>query len=188
MPYGSSNEYNKAVEWKDFTVIEMGQLFTVEFEDWDGTFIQTETVEEGNDAHKPEKDPSREGYNFTGWSPSYENVKSNLTITAQYERKKFTVRFYDNDKTTLLKEEQVGYMLYATAPEEPTHEGYHFTDWDTEFDVITSDLDVYAQYEINKYTVRFFEQDGMTQIGEDQTINWNEAATAPAEKDIPAVE
>ncbi len=188
VPYGSSNEYNKAVEWKDFTVIEMGQLFTVEFEDWDGTFIQTETVEEGNDAHKPEKDPSREGYNFTGWSPSYENVKSNLTITAQYERKKFTVRFYDNDKTTLLKEEQVGYMLYATAPEEPTHEGYHFTDWDTEFDVITSDLDVYAQYEINKYTVRFFEQDGMTQIGEDQTINWNEAATAPDEKDIPAVE
>ena len=28
----------------------------------------------------------------------------------------------------------------------------------------------------------------MTQIGENQTVNWNEAATAPEEKDIPAVE
>ena len=160
VPYGSSNEYNKAVEWKDFTVVEMGQSFTVTFEDWNGYVLKTETVLEGEDANKPAEDPSREGYNFIGWSPSYENVKSNLTITAQYEPKKFTVRFYDEDKTTLLKEEEVEYGLSAIAPEPPTHEGFDFFAWDNYFDVVTSDMDIYAVYTKSQYWIYFEDGDG----------------------------
>ena len=42
------------------------ETFTVTFVDYDGTVLKTETVESGNNATPP-ADPTREGYEFTGW-------------------------------------------------------------------------------------------------------------------------
>lgn len=58
--------------------------YTVTFVDWDGTVLKTQTVEEGSSATAP-SNPTRDGYTFIGWSGSYTNVTSNLTIMAQYE-------------------------------------------------------------------------------------------------------
>ena len=146
----------KFISWdKDLTNVQSNMTvtaqyavaYTVRFVDWDGELLKNEQVAKGKDATPPE-DPVRTGYNFTGWDKDYTNVQSDLTVTAQYKIKTFTVRFLDwND--TELKVETVEYGKSATAPEAPTREGYTFKGWDTEFDNVKSNLDVKAVYEKN---------------------------------------
>ena len=119
-------------------------VYTVRFEDFDGTLLGTDQVNYGEDAVPP-ADPTREGYDFTGWSPSYNNVTGNLTVVAEYKIKTFTVTFVDFDGT-VIDEQTVEWNTGATAPEAPTREGYDFTGWDKEFDPVTSNLTVTAQY------------------------------------------
>ena len=75
-------------------------------------------------------------------------------------------------------------------PDDPTKEGYTFvgwfkeaaceTAWDFENDLVTGDTTLYAKWmEGTGFTVRFFLDDGETQIGEDQTVASGEHATAP---------
>ena len=58
--------------------------YTVTFVDWDNTVLKTETVEAGKAATAP-ADPTRAGYTFKGWDKTFDNVTSDLTVTAQYE-------------------------------------------------------------------------------------------------------
>ena len=51
---------------------------------------------------------------------------------------------FDN---TVLKEEDVLYQEAATAPGDPTREGYTFAGWDTDFSAVKEDMTVKAQYE-----------------------------------------
>ncbi|WP_411359010.1 InlB B-repeat-containing protein [Pseudidiomarina salilacus] len=60
------------------------QSLTVTFVDWDGTELSVVTVPYGGDATPPTS-PSRQGYQFTGWSGSYTGVTSDVTISATYE-------------------------------------------------------------------------------------------------------
>lgn len=59
--------------------------FTVTFVNWNDTELKKETVEYGKDATPPAT-PTRSGYTFTGWDKSYEIVKSDLTIKAQFKQ------------------------------------------------------------------------------------------------------
>ena len=61
------------------------ETFTVTFVDHDGTVLKTETVESGKSATPPQE-PIREGYNFIGWDKAYNNVTTDLTVTAEYEK------------------------------------------------------------------------------------------------------
>ena len=55
----------------------------VQFVDWDNTLLKSQMVPFGGNASAP-KDPTREGYIFTGWDQDYINITTDLTITAQY--------------------------------------------------------------------------------------------------------
>ena len=57
--------------------------FTVTFKDYNSTILSTVSVEKNKDAVPP-AEPTRPGYKFTGWSPPYANITSNLIVTAQY--------------------------------------------------------------------------------------------------------
>jgi len=61
----------------------IANTFTVIFEDWDGSLIDTQTVNEGDSAAAP-ADPVRAGYIFTGWNKTFNNVTKDFTVTAQY--------------------------------------------------------------------------------------------------------
>ncbi|MBQ3196202.1 MAG: InlB B-repeat-containing protein, partial [Clostridia bacterium] len=128
-------------------------VFTVTFEDYDGTVLNSQSVAYGNAATAP-ANPVREGYTFIGWDVAFDSITTDTTVTAQYEINKYTVSFVDYDGTEL-KEETVEHGSAATAPANPVREGYTFIGWDVAFDNITGDLTVTAQYEINKYTVSF---------------------------------
>ena len=142
--------------------------YTVTFYDWNGTVLKTHTVEKGQSATAP-ANPTREGYTFTGWDKNFTNVQSNLSVTATYTQNSqpvttYTVKFCDWDGT-VLKTQTVEKGQPATAPANPTREGYTFTGWDKDFTNVQSDLFVYAMYTQNsvepepepdlKYTVEY---------------------------------
>ncbi len=58
--------------------------FTVRFVAADGTLLSEQTVKYGNNATAPEA-PVIPGFVFVGWDKDFTNVKSDLTVTAQYE-------------------------------------------------------------------------------------------------------
>ena len=160
--------------------------YTVIFQDWDGTTLKTEQVEQGKSATAPAT-PVREGYTFKGWDKDFSNVQSDLTVTAQYEQNApepiyYTVTFQDWDGTTL-KTEQVEQGKSATAPAAPVREGYTFIGWDKDFSNVQSDLTVTAQYEKNVpepiyYTVTFQDWDGT--VLKTEQVEQGKSATAPA--------
>ncbi len=55
----------------------------VTFKDYSGITLGTANVKEGGNATAPVT-PSREGYSFTGWSSSLNNVTGDKSVTAQY--------------------------------------------------------------------------------------------------------
>ncbi len=74
--------------------------YTVNFVDYDGNLIDSQLVMEGLSAVAP-ADPEREDdawftYEFTGWSESFDNVTSNMTIVAQYKETSTIPGIYGN--------------------------------------------------------------------------------------------
>ena len=136
--------HKSLVDSQDKITINVKAKYTVIFKDWDGTVLNTQQVVEGASATAP-TNPTRDGYDFTGWDVSFSNITSNLTVTAQYSIKTYTVTFKDHDGTTL-KTQTVTHGNAAIAPSDPTRDGYDFTGWDKSFNNITSDLTVTAQY------------------------------------------
>ncbi|HHU55763.1 MAG TPA: hypothetical protein GXZ48_03645 [Acholeplasmataceae bacterium] len=151
------------------------QVFTVQFLDYDDSVLKTEEVEYGNDANAPET-PEREGYTFVGWSKSFTNVMSDVTVKALYKINKYTVNFYDHDGS-LLKTEEVEYGKNATPPEEPERVGYNFTGWNKEFENVKEDLEITAQYSHITFEVSFYTHD--LKLIDKQTVNYGEDAEPP---------
>lgn len=125
-------------------------VFTVYFWDKDGNVLDTQQVQEGNDAVPPTA-PEVEGFKFTGWLPDYKNVGRNLDVVAQYtkidsEETKWTVNFYDY-QDELLYTLKVDDGADCIAPTAPVRDGYTFTGWRPAITNITKDTEVYAQYE-----------------------------------------
>ncbi|MCK5907268.1 MAG: InlB B-repeat-containing protein, partial [Flavobacteriales bacterium] len=131
----------------DLTVTAQYEVitYTVVFKDHDGTVLKTETVNHGESATAP-VDPTRDGHIFTGWDVDFSNVTADIVVTAQHEIMTFTVVFNDHDGTEL-KTETVNHGESATAPVDPTREGYDFTGWDVDFSNVIAHLTVTAQYE-----------------------------------------
>ena len=149
--------------------------YNVVFQDYDGTILKEEVVEYSSDATAPQ-DPTREGYTFTGWDKDFTSISSDLYVKAQYNINKYEVVFKDHDGTVLSTQE-VEYLADAVAPQDPTREGYTFKAWDKAFEDIKGDLEVTAQYTINKYQVVFKDHDGT--VLSTQEVEYLADAVAP---------
>jgi uncharacterized repeat protein (TIGR02543 family) len=99
---------------------------------------------------------------------------------------KYTVKFY-GWQGALIDTQEVDEFGAATAPAENAlgmpATGYRFTGWDPDdFDYVTGDMDVYAQFETvsgtNVYTVVFVDKD--SNVISRQTVEEGQAAEAPA--------
>ena len=103
------------------------------------------------------------------------------------EVKTYTVTFKDHDGT-VLETETVEEGKAATAPADPTREGYTFEGWDKTFDKVTADMEVTATYkavetkptdpQVKTYTVTFKDHDG--KVLKTQKVEEGKGATAPA--------
>ncbi len=65
---------------------------------------------------------------------------------APTEAPTYTVTFVDYDGRVLKRQEGIAYGAAATAPENPTRDGYDFVGWNQKFDKVTSDMTVKALY------------------------------------------
>lgn len=121
----------------------------------DEDIYETQIVEGGDVAVRPADDPTRTGGFFNGWYIKkadgtlelfdFETKIYNHTIIRAVFDPAYTVTFVDHDGT-VLDVDTVKYGEAATAPDDPEREGYEFIGWDKEYDYITGDLTVTAQY------------------------------------------
>lgn len=104
-----------------------------------------------------------EGWNFVGWSRSYENVKEDIIVKANY-KKLYKVTFLNYDDS-VAKEEYVELKGKATPPTESDDtfkikEGYTYK-WDiSDYNEVYEDLTVRAIFTIKTYDVEFVLPDG----------------------------
>lgn len=88
------------------------------------------------------------------------NVTSNKVYYAKIKYQTYRVRFLLDGREMLANNTFVQVLKYgesAVAPTNPTKTGYDFIGWDKEFGSISSDLDVNAIFEIQTFTVKFYQ-------------------------------
>lgn len=169
---------------KDFSSIKADTVITAQYSInsytvsyfVDGVLYDTQTYEFGAEIILLDE-PQREGQTFSGWSEVPDTMPANnVNVYGSFDDNSYTVVFEDWDGTPL-KVETVSHGEAATAPEDPTREGYTFTGWDTDFSNVTDNLTVTATYTINSYTVIFKNWDGT--VLKTQVVEHGDSATAP---------
>ncbi len=149
--------------------------------------------------------PSRDGYNFIGWTfdklgkvpfDKY-RLETGMTIYAQWSKiavATYTVRFLDHEGKNVISTQQVEAGNAAIEPDESEYSsyipsGYLFDGWDKSFSNITANTDVTMIIAKNQdippvvvttYTVRFLDSTG-TELIAKRTVEEGKAATAPNE-------
>ena len=146
----------------------------VTFLDYNGTTLKTQVVEQGGSATPPTVQP-RYGYEFTGWSGSYTNVFSDVTVMATYRALEYQVTFFHLDGR-VYQSYTVPFNGSVAPPVAPTLEGKTFTQWSTSTTSVQSNLAIYPEYDVMQYRVRFF--DG-NQVVKDQLVAHGSDAIAP---------
>ena len=109
-------------------------------------------------------EPTRNGYNFEGWTPERATVTEDTTFTAQWTINTYTVTFNTNGGSTVA-EQKINYNEKVKEPEAPTQTGYTFggwysdanfnTPWNFDTNTVSGNMTLYAKWNINQYTVNF---------------------------------
>ena len=141
------------------------QYYNVNF--YDGSnLLYSSSVEENSIVSFVGTLPSREYYDFIGWSLSNNSseiidlstylITDNTSFYAVFSPiPKFVVNYYNYDNT-LLYSENVYRGYYANAPSDvvPYKKGYTFVNWNYDFSLpITADIDIFPNFQINQYKI-----------------------------------
>lgn len=153
-------------------------VHTVTFKDYDGSIIKTEQVVQGGHATIPEENPNREGFTFAGWDYTNSSIYEDITITAIYVRKNYTVVFIDwTNKRFDVQTYYFGEPLRT--PDLSTLEDYNTIGWEgaVEGTPVTQNMVITAKYEKKVFTVNFYDYNG--KIIDSQLVEYGESASAP---------
>jgi len=102
--------------------------YTVQFLDFDGTVLVTQTIAHGDDATAP-TDPTRTGYTFTGWNPAtLTNITADSDFIAQYSINSYTLTF-DSDGGSAVDPITQDFDTALPVVTDPTRAGYTFNGW-----------------------------------------------------------
>lgn len=181
------------VEWVDNTVYVYANVTVGSYVEFDLNYDANNDGNPANDMYgdpvfildggavnKPDPDPTRAGYLFTGWYTDaactnlYDfalPVTGYLKLYAGWDKNTYTVTFnngYGDDYAagTPWAPQYVEYQGYLTAPtENPTRDGYKFLGWSTEPDgtaywnftqnQVLGSFTLYAVWEQNDYTLYY---------------------------------
>ena len=133
--------------------------FTLTFKDYDGTVLDTQIVEEGEDAENPvtrsykpiavpEREPSVDTvYSFGGWDKSLTNITTDNVFFAVYTTttRKYTVNFYNGAQLLQTSEVAAHGSVYYDGT--LYREGTIWTGWSNSTTNVTADVNTYAVFE-----------------------------------------
>ena len=140
-------------------------FFTVTFDDGDGNILEelTQVVAQNGLVEQPADLAAREGYDFGGWHYIFEDndfpfnfeemrANSDFTITAKWTEIMFGVSFrtehgiFESNNDDNLGWQNIGWFREFVIPTEiPVREGYKFTGWLSEANVVPAEGMTYAQ-------------------------------------------
>lgn len=179
--------YNATWEVNNYTA-----TWVVDGNDWQ----VFEDIAYGADVEIP-ADPDKEGHKFLGWSEDENATAAGTVLTempandlkyyAVFEVKEYTISFAETGDSKIDSITQ-DYGTEITAPADPEKKGYTFTGWVDEEGNATSvpatmpaeDVVLKATWEINKYTVTWVYDDGVTADKVD-TYDYNDVIVKPAD-------
>lgn len=124
--------------------------FSVIFVDWENQVIEAKKFEYGDKLDAPAY-ADVEGYNFNGWDAINDGtfvVTSDMVVTAEYEKKQFSVKFYDFDNNEI-SPQVVSFDSSAVAPPDAgtSDDDKIFAGWQTDdFVNVKHDAYVYPAY------------------------------------------
>ena len=164
----------------------------------DNATIETERYADPASLYKPEADPERTGYDFTGWYTDEDcteafdwetEVEEPITLYAGWELSdiQYTVTFDVNGGSVEMDPVSVQNGSSYTIPVyEGVKEGSTFGGWsyngqtylNPQTITVTSDMAFTAIWNVNQYTVTF-ENDGGVPIYPAQTVDYNGTASNP---------
>lgn len=122
----------------------------ITFVNEDGSILNKQVVDYGASAVAPQNPPEKTGYTFSGWSGTYQNVKSSATITAVFKKNIYKVTFKETNGTPIGKTQNVAYNDAAVAPDTSKLSipaGYTFKGWSDSFEHVSSEMTIYPVYE-----------------------------------------
>ena len=134
--------------------------YTITFDTDGGSAVASITQNYGTKVTAP-ADPTKDGFDFTGWSPSLPATMpaSNVTVKAQWTEKKvepstYTITF-NTDGGSEIESMTVESGAPITAPEAPTKTGYTFAGWSPALPATMpgQNLTVTAQWTANKHNI-----------------------------------
>jgi uncharacterized repeat protein (TIGR02543 family) len=148
-------------------------------------------------------DPVAHGYDFKGWSLNADGsggrfdfantpVTGDVKLYAQWEKHKFNVDFKDSvDDSALAARQSVPFQEHASVPAAPTKTGHTFKGWtldkegnhpfDIANDPVTDDIVLHAQWDVNKYDVKFETGSPSVAAPPMQSVDYNGKVTRPAD-------
>lgn len=104
----------------------------VTFADYDDNVISVQEVKYGYTASLP-VNPSRRGYNFNKWDNNavYQPITQNFITKATYTKKKYIVKFIDDEGSALAAQQEVLFDEAVSLPPDPTIDkvGFAFMGW-----------------------------------------------------------
>lgn len=165
--------------------------YTITFENYDGTVLQTERVAETRTPSYNGSSPQRQTderyiYTFSGWSPNVTAVTKDQTYKAQYSTTDvlYKITFVDENNSVLEKYDMKYEEMPAFAGQPPTKDpdakySYSFDRWYPAIDKVKADqvyIPIYTAI-LNFYTITFVDEDGTVldsgSFGYDQTPVYN---------------
>ncbi|PFM79291.1 hypothetical protein COJ46_13435 [Bacillus sp. AFS077874] len=165
--------------------------YTIHFNSNGGSQVADKTANYNSNISLPK--PTRTGYTFVGWytdaalktpvGPTV-TLTNNITLYAKWSINSYSIHFNSNGGSQIA-DKTANYNSKITLPK-PTRTGYTFVGWYKDSALktsagssvtLTSNITLYAKWNINKYTVKFNSVGGTIST---RTVNYNSTISQPA--------
>ncbi len=192
-------DFDNIVEDVDINAVfdKIANTYTVQYVNWDGTLLYTDSVESGGKSTYVGDTPTRESndkftYEFKGWTNTdmLDNVTQSFAAQAEFEEvvRTYTVTFnYGHGSQKVLEGIPYGTNLTGsteipTDTDKESTKQYDFTfiDWDKYFGYVSTDMEINAIYKetIRKYIVTFINNGSAVKT---QEVEYGKCPVTPTE-------
>lgn len=154
-----SPDIKVATQDQDYVALFVRQ-YVIRFLNYDNSVLQSSKIDENTMPEFSGVEPTREHYNFIGWTPEIAIATQDQDYIATFEAMKYQIRFLNG--TVVLQDTMVSYGEIPTyTGNEPTKEGHTFIGWSPTIYAVNKNQDYQATFSINTYLITFASEDGI---------------------------